>query len=136
MILKATAQADVIAYIESLMNTLLGGSAFIRFWTGSVPPDCETGDSGTQVAACPLSATPLATPVGSVISFNTITDDTATNAGTVTYARVTDGGGTTIVAQFTCGITASGMEIEFDNDVFGVGDTCHVDSLEIDISFT
>lgn len=133
MLLTTPEQDAVFAAFVADLNSNLGSTGIIKFWTGSVPASADDPDIGTLVATCALASTPLFTPSGVSTSFDTIAPDTSTVAGTVTYARVCDAGGT-VYLQMTCGVGSE--EIVFDSNVFANGDTLNVTGLSIASSFS
>lgn len=131
MEMPTSRQNDQTGAMYTEFLSLIGTSGVIEFRTGT-PPAVGDADSGTLVATCALSDPAISIPSGNVMTFNTISPDTDTVAGTVTYARIKDGSAQ-LVGQLTCGTTTE--EIVFDDNVFADHDTLTVTSLEIDISY-
>lgn len=88
----ALRQALAVAFIAELDAD--ANPAYLRFYTGTRPAGPATAiTSQVLLGTCTCSAT-SATASGGVVTFNSITQDSAADdGGTVTWARLFDGAG-------------------------------------------
>lgn len=113
-------QLAAIAGLNATLALLNAGSGAgkIKIFTGSMPANVETADTGTLLATLPLSATAFptavtnASPRGAKATANAITSDTDADAtGTAGYWRAYPGTDTTTnaVIQGNCGTASADM---------------------------
>jgi hypothetical protein len=114
---KASITARKNMWSGTSVNSLLGASATINFYSGTVPTYADSALSGnTLLASLAMSATPFGAPSGSaagdnaVITANAITAATATATGTATFYRVMDSAGTP-APHFQGTVGTSGSDI-------------------------
>ena len=114
--------------IEAL--TLRVASGRIRFYSGTMPPDCETATADIVLLEFTLNAAAWNTPIDgagkAVAEINTSPPLTATaGAGSETpadYARVYESNGTNCVWQDdSVGDTTSGARIQLTDDTVSTG---------------
>ena len=117
--------------------TAIGGTGELVILSGAQPANVATADTGTELAALPLSATP-GTVSGGVLTFNAITSETAVGSGTAghflicttsTVANCTAASSTTRVLQGSVG--TSGADLNFPTTSFSSGETISVSSFTI-----
>lgn len=82
---------DTAESLSDDMNAALGASAVIEFRDGTMPADCETGDSGSLLASIPLNNPPWDAASGNTISLSAPSPSTVINSGTCTYWRMKNG---------------------------------------------
>lgn len=95
--------------LNAILDNLNTGR--LRFYSGTRPTDADTALSGnTLLAELTFGSTAFAAASGGVANANAITDDTAADAtGTVSFARLVESDGTTVVCDLSVG--TSGAEI-------------------------
>lgn len=104
----ASAAADAVVDLLDV-----GGAGTIKGYTGTIPTDANTA-IGAQVLlfTCTLNATAFGAASNGVATANAITSDSSADAtGTLTWARLANGAGTTVM-DVTCG--TSGEDINFN----------------------
>lgn len=115
----------------------IGGTGYLVILTGSQPANVATADTGTELAALPLSAT-AGTVSGGVLTFSAITSATAVATGTAghflicttsTVANCTAASSTTRIMQGSVG--TSGADLNFPTTSFSSGETISVASFTI-----
>lgn len=108
--------------------TQAGSTAHILLYTAAAA-NCAAAGSGTLLVALPCSAT-LGTVSAGVLTFNAITNATATGTGTAVQWRLcTTSGGTTCVAQGT--VSTSGAELNLNSTSISSGQTVSISSFSI-----
>lgn len=128
MIMNAALASNMITAMHAEMNAILGVGAVVQAWDGTPPANISAGDSGSMIVECGCSNPVFNAVSGGVATLNTTTDDTSTGAGTVQYWRMKQSGGGTIL-QWT-----EGVDFVTDDPVFGSGDECHING--IDLTYT
>ncbi|MGH6878553.1 MAG: hypothetical protein ACREHV_14420 [Rhizomicrobium sp.] len=118
--------------------TAMGSTGYLFIVSGAAPANVATADSGTELAALPLSSTAGAAS-GGVLTFNAITSEGAVNTGTAghfliattsVFADAAAASSTTRVAQGSVGV--SGSDLNFAGGVsFTSGETIGVSSFTI-----
>jgi hypothetical protein len=118
--------------------TAIGATGYLMIFTGTVPASVATVDSGTELVAMPLAATPGTASAG-VLTFNAITATAAVATGTAAHflicttssvANCVAVSSTTRVIQGTVG--TSGSDLNFAGGVsFTSGETISVSSFTI-----
>lgn len=94
------------------IETALGASPLLEFFTGAAPANCAAADSGTKVASLVLPADSMAASSGGVkAKLGTWEDPSADAAGVIGYARMKTSGGVCKV-QLTVSATGGGGEIQ------------------------
>lgn len=103
----------------ALLETELGASPLIEFFTGAPPANCAAADTGTQIAEGTLPSDFLTAPSGGVVSKNgtwSFVGITAASTGTnIGHYRMKDSSGTTCVHQGTVTATGGGGDMTMDN---------------------
>jgi len=112
------------------INSDLGAGAVLQAWDGTPPAAIGDADTGSMIVECPLSNPVFGAVSGGVSSANTITDDTDTGAGTVTYWRMKSSGGV-VILQWT-----EGDDFITDDPNFALHDTCHIVSVDLTLTVT
>jgi len=127
---KAAAQAALDALL-ALIN--VGGAGKIKIFSGTIPADTETADTGTLLAtltpsttAFPASATNTS-PKGAKATASAVTSDTSAAAtGTAGYFRVYPNtpSTTNAVLQGNCGTASTDMILNTTSIVAGATVSC------------
>ncbi len=109
------------ARLDAVESTI-GTSAVMKIFTGSMPANCGTADSGTVLATLTLPSDWMAAASsGSKAKSGTWQDSSADNNGTAGYFRVYASDGTTCGIQGTVTATGSGGDMTVDNTSFASG---------------
>jgi hypothetical protein len=110
---QATQQAACDAVVDRID---IGGAGTIKIYDGAQPANANTAVSTqTLLAEIGFQATAFgaANSSGVATAATALTDDTSANAtGTATWARIVNGGGTTI---FDCDVGTSGATINLNS---------------------
>lgn len=130
MLMNATIADDDRGSAVGNINSLAGAGAVLQAWDGTPPATIGDADSGSMIVECACSNPVFGAVSGGITSANTITDDSDTGAGTVTYWRLKNSGGT-VVLQWT-----EGVDFITDNPTFALHDTCHIVGIDITITVT
>lgn len=98
-------------------ETVIGTSAKLRIATGSVPADCATADSGTELITITLPSDWMNAASSGAKTKNGTWSGTATggSASTPGHWRLKDNAGTTVHAQGTAGIGSG--DLSFDGSI-------------------
>ena len=113
---------STLSYKDTVRNTrldsltsALGTAAFVEIFTGS-PPGKTTGtfnaDTGTKLASLPLSNPTAPGSAAGVLTFSTITPETALAAGTPGYARfktAASGVASTVIIECDAGVSSGSL---------------------------
>jgi hypothetical protein len=120
------------ARLDSIQTTV-GTSPILRFYTGSQPANCAAGTTGTQLVSYTLASSWAASASGGSKSFsNTPLSTTAGNTGTLGYYRLFDSTATTCHMQGSITATGGGGDLTVDSTTIGsVGQTVNVTSWTI-----
>lgn len=123
---SVTQQNDNVGNI----STLLGSTAYLLIYSGSVPAHCSTAASGTLLASLPCSST-FGTTSSGVLTANAITTENTVAAATAGYWRLcTSSAGTTVVAQGT--VAVSGGDLNFAGGIIWTnGETISISSFTV-----
>lgn len=110
--------------------TDIGASCTIKIFTGSIPTNCATPDTGTPLVTF-VGGSPFGTAGGGVLTVNTISNATATGDGTAGYFRIYPTAATTTnaVMQGTCG--TSGTDMILTTATINNGNTIQFTSMSI-----
>lgn len=91
--------------------TAAGSTAYLIIYSGALPADVATTDSGTILVALPCSAT-LGTVASGVLTFNAVTTTAVTTSGTAGHWRIcTTSAGTTCIIQGTVGTSGADFNL-------------------------
>lgn len=101
------------------LTSVIGGTAKLRFYTGSAPADCATAATGTLLAELTCNATFAAAASGGVLTLNAVTAANASATGTAGYFRIYNSAGSTCHMQGTVG--TSGTDAIVDSTSFTSG---------------
>lgn len=103
-------------------ETNVGASAVLKIFTGSMPANCATADSGTLLANMSLPSDWMnAASSGSKTKNGTWSDASADGTGTAGYFRLYASDGTTCGLQGTITGTGGGGDMELDNTSIAAG---------------
>jgi hypothetical protein len=93
------------------LNTDIGASCVIKIFTGTVPSDCATVDTGTLLVTFAGNAASFGSAAAGVLTTNSVGNATATGTGTAGYFRIYPNAATTTnaVMQGTCGVAGTDM---------------------------
>lgn len=123
--LSTGARNDRLDAIETNIST----SAVLKIFTGSVPANCGTADSGTKLSQMALPSDWLANASsGSKVKAGTWQDTNAAATGTAGYFRIYPSSPTTTNAgiQGTVTATGGGGDMTLDNTSIATGQTVTV----------
>ena len=114
------------------LETAIGVSPKLRFYTGAVPANCAAANSGTQLAELQLPVDFMSAASGGVKDLLGTWEDTSADAtGVIAHYRIFDNAGTTCHIQGTVTITAGGGDMEVDNTNIAVGQNITVTAYSI-----
>ena len=104
--------------------TDIGVNAVIKIFTGSIPANCGTADTGTLLVTFAGNASQFGTVSSGVLTASAVANATAAAAGTAGYFRIYPNAATTTnaVMQGTCG--TSGTDMILTNTNIASGQTC------------
>ena len=113
------------AMLDNAVNTVLNegtGPAIINIYSGSLPADCETADTGTLLGTCVMDAIPFAAAADQTpnaeIAVNTVTNDSdAATGGTATHFRAFSSNAGTDASKLNCHIQGSAGEAADSTDL-------------------
>jgi len=125
MLMNAALNANMITAMHAELNALCGSGSVVQARDGTVPTSIGGGDTGSLIAEIALTNPAFLTVSGGSAGLNGSTDDTNTGAGTVTYWRLKQSGGTTIFQW------VEGDDMVTDDPAFASGDTCHLVDITI-----
>lgn len=110
------------------LATDVGTSAVIKIWTGTVPANCGTTDSGTLLVTFAGNVTQFGTAAAGVLTVSAIANAVAGNTGTAGYFRVYPSAatGTNAVMQGTVGV-----DMTLTNTSITSGQTCAFTSMTV-----
>lgn len=114
------------------LETTVGTSAILKIFSGTMPSDCATTDTGTELVAYDLASDWAgAAASGSKSLSSTPLSATADAAGTASYFRLFDSAGTTCHMQGSVTATGSGGDMTVDNTSIASGQTVKVTSFTL-----
>lgn len=110
------------------LATDVGTSAVIKIWTGTVPTNCGTTDSGTLLVTFAGNGSQFGTASTGVLTVSAIANAVAGNTGTAGYFRVYPSAatGTNAVMQGTVGV-----DMTLTNTSITSGQTCAFTSMTV-----
>ena len=104
------------------IETTLGTSPLLRFYTGSMPANTAAAATGTLVAEATLPSDFMANAAsGSKSLSGTWQDTAANNAGTIGYYRIYNSAGTRCDIQGTVTNSGGGGDMEVQNTSVNAG---------------
>lgn len=114
------------------LETTLGASAVLKIFTGSMPANVATANSGTQLAEMSLPADFMANASGgSKAKAGTWSDTSADATGTAGYFRIYESDGTTCHVQGTITETGGGGDMIIQNADVNSGQAIEVTAFSI-----
>lgn len=116
----------------SQLNTDIGANAVIKIFTGAIPTNCGTADTGTNIATFAGNAGGFGTAASQVLTASAVAATTGINGGgTAGYFRIYPSAATTTnaVVQGTCG--TSGTDMILTNTSIANGQTVNFTSLTV-----
>lgn len=113
------------------LATDVGTNCVIKIFTGTIPTNCGTADTGTLLATFAGNATQFGTASIGVLTVSAIANATASGTGTAGYFRIYPSSATTTnaVMQGTCGTSAADMILT--NTSINSGQTCTFTSMTV-----
>jgi hypothetical protein len=110
------------------LATDVGTSAVIKIWTGTVPANCGTADSGTLLVTFAGHVTQFGTAAAAVLTVSAIANAVAGTTGTAGYFRIypTAATSTNAVVQGTVGV-----DMTLTNTSITNGQTCAFTSMTV-----
>jgi hypothetical protein len=113
------------------IETTIGVSPKLKFYTGSEPANCAAAATGTLLATLTLPSDFEANASSGQKLLNGTWSGTASAAGTVGYFRLYESTETTCHIQGTVTQTGSGGDMTFDNPVLANGQAISVSTFTI-----
>jgi hypothetical protein len=114
MLSVATARAGFDVMLDRLD---VGGTGYLKIYSGTIPATCETAATGTLLATLTFSATAFAASTdngegGATATANAIAPETnAPATGTAGYFRAVQNDGTTVIFQGTVGVSDADLNL-------------------------
>jgi hypothetical protein len=109
------------------IETVIGTSAVLKIWTGSMPANAAAADSGTKLVEMALPSDWMAAAsAGAKAKSGTWSDAAADATGTAGYFRLYASDGSTCGLQGTVTATGGGGYMELDNVSIATGQTVTV----------
>ena len=110
------------------LATDVGTNAVIKIWTGTVPANCGTTDSGTLLVTFAGNVTQFGTATTGVLTVSAVANAVAGNTGTAGYFRIYPSAatGTNAVMQGTVGV-----DMTLTNTSIAFGQTCAFTSMTV-----
>jgi len=105
------------------VESQIGVSALLRFYTGAQPANCAAAATGTKLAELPLPADWMNPAAAGVKTLKGSWTVAAIAAGTAGYFRLYDTTGTTCGAQGSVTATGGGGDITMNSNVLSIGQT-------------
>jgi hypothetical protein len=115
----------------STLNTDIGANAVIKVFTGTIPTNCGTADTGTLLVTFAGNAGGFGTAASQVLTASAVASATAANAGTVGYFRIYPSAATTTNAVVQGTVGTSGTDMIVTNASIAAGQTCNFTSLTV-----
>ena len=115
----------------SQLNTDIGANAVIKVFTGTIPANCGTADTGTLLVTFAGNAGGFGTVASQILTAYAVASANAGNTGTAGYFRIYPSAATSTnaVVQGTCGLSAADMILT--NTSITSGQTCNFTSLTV-----
>lgn len=124
---KSTLKDSMLTQIAAALDAGATG-ALILIYTGAMPATPETAISGNTLLGTLTFATTAGAIAGGVFTAAAITEDSvADNAGTATWARITDSAGTPVMDVDVTSTTGSGA-IKLNSTVIAAGGPIRISS--------
>lgn len=136
-----------LAMLDNSINSKLNeglGNAIVNVYTGTEPPTCETGPTGTLLGTCIINSTPFGAGVdqepGARLTANTVTPEiSAVAAGTAGYFRAYSSDSSTDASKLDChiqgtaGEAADTTDMTLDEKVIAIGGTIQITAWTFDL---
>jgi hypothetical protein len=113
------------------IETTVGTTAHLHFYTGSKPTNCAASATGTEVADLTLPSDWMADAASSAKSKSGTWSGTGSASGTIGYFRITNTAGTACGLQGTVTATGGGGDITVDNTSIASGQAISVTSFTL-----
>lgn len=115
----------------STLNTDIGPNAVIKIFSGAIPANCGTADTGTALVTFAGNAAAFGSVANQVLTANAVASAVAAATGTAGYFRIYPNAATTTnaVVQGTCG--TSGTDMVLTNTSIASGQTVNFNSLTV-----
>ena len=118
---------DVRSAMLDALETNIGVSAILKFWTGAAPANCAAADSGTCVATLNLPVDWMGAAAAGVKALSGTWSDAAADAdGTIAHFRVYDSALAASDIQGIVTVTGGGGDLTVDNTNVLTGQTVSV----------
>lgn len=108
------------------IETTVGTSALLKFFTGSPPADCATASSGSLLATLTLPSDWMAAASGGSKALAGTWTGTGSAGGNAGYFRIFNNGDTVCHMQGTVTATGGGGDMTLDNISIANGQTINV----------
>jgi hypothetical protein len=113
------------------IETSIGVSALLRFYSGAMPANCAAAATGTLLGTITLPSDWLAAASAGVKAKTGTWTGTFGAAGTVGYFRIYDSAGTNCHMQGTVTATGGGGDMTLDNAVAANGQAITINTFQI-----
>lgn len=113
------------------LNADIGPNAVIKIFTGSVPANCGTADTGTTLVTFAGNAGGFGTIASQVLTASAVASTTASATGTAGYYRIYPSAATTTNAVVQGTVGTSGADMIVTNTSIASGQTCNFTSLTV-----
>lgn len=113
------------------IETSIGTAPLMQFFTGSMPADCATADSGTKLVDSALPSDWMNAASSAAKTKNGTWTLTGIAAGSAGYFRIRDSGGAAVYMQGTITATGGGGDMTLDNIVIAVSQVITVNTFTI-----
>lgn len=111
--------------VNAAVDTIDAGTNYLKVFTGSIPAECATADSGTQLVSITLPTPAFGASADTTNECTAAKDGTwsgtAGAGGDAGYFRIYDD--TVCIAQGTAGELADAPDLEFDEKTIASGAT-------------
>lgn len=111
------------------LATDIGASCKIKIWTGSIPADCATPDTGTLLVTFVGNAGGFGSASGGVLTAASVTSVLASGTGTAGYFRIYPAADTSTNAVVQGTVGTSGTDMIVTNTSININQTCNFTSL-------
>jgi len=111
------------------LATDIGASCKIKIWTGSIPADCATADTGTLLVTFVGNAGGFGSAVGGVLTAAAVASVTASGTGTAGYFRIYPSADTSTNAVVQGTVGTSGTDMIVTNTSINATQACNFTSL-------
>lgn len=109
-------------------DSTVGSAPLLEIYTGTIPTNCGTAATGTQLVSMTLPTTWLGAAASGAVALSGTWTGTGAAAGTAGYFRIYDPTGTTCHVQGTITATGGGGDMTLDNTSIASGQTVNVTS--------